>query len=240
VVIGADDRKQVVTYKRELHKKLVYFSYSADGDSRCTGFVVAPGMVVTSGHCFSTRKKAGEGSGRRFDEFENVKVGIGVLKASQMSPTIRVTQVCLVKDFIKTDNSNNDLAVVRLTSTGSAQPMALSSNWNTAAARAELVIAGYSGDKPPYTLWEHAKPLALAIGGKSGPQLVKHSLDTSAGASGSPVTLVTYNASGAATEQAIGIHRGPASGSTPSNEFVAFTPEVMSFIQNAIAGKICK
>lgn len=215
------------------------------GDGRlagCTGFLVAPRIVVTAGHCtFSLQRRKTPKRIRVTPGRDEGWAPFGSAWALRWYGHPR---------FLASADPRFDFGVVVLPRPfpGLTPALRLRALGSEALAKVRdrrlIRIAGYPSDKPRGQMWTHAERLD-----RFGARLVQYSVDTCPGHSGAPVWL----AADRGPREVIAVHtRGP----TPSakgpwgcrpgaplappghfNAGVRVTPDLIAAVQAALAGR---
>jgi V8-like Glu-specific endopeptidase len=202
-VIGPSDGRRRVLGSRPPYRGICHLerSFGAAGarPSGCTGFLVAPGLVVTAGHCvFSPLRRSGprriqvvpgrDGPRAPFGASWGARWYAHPAFVARFDPRYDYGVVVLARRF---ETPRPDFRLTVLTAAQLEDVRA-----------ARLVrVAGYPADKGRGEMWAHAERLD-----KFGQHLVHYSIDTCPGHSGAPVWLDA----GDGRAQVIAIHtRGP-------------------------------
>jgi V8-like Glu-specific endopeptidase len=158
------------------------------GDGRpsgCTAFLVAPTVLLTAGHCVFSRPRLtllGRGAPRQ------IVVTPGRDAATSPFGRQSASRWYAHRRFVTNGDSLYDLGVIVVPrpfpGMPATFPMAASNDRSLQMIRQQrlLHVAGYPGDKPRGTMWEHSERLD-----RFGPHALFYSVDTCPGHSGSPV-----------------------------------------------------
>lgn len=201
VVIGADNRTQVTATTSSPN---VYIGRIGSG---CTGTLITPVHVLTAGHCVS------DGAGTWYSSLNFSAAQNG---ASYPYGTTAWKNVVTTSGWHNGGDSNHDYALITLASA----PHGGNAGWGTYASGGTWRIAGYPGDKPFGTLWQHTGSVA-----SSGSYRLCYTIDTAGGQSGSGIA-----SNAGATVR--GVH---TTGSSSQNCGTRITTAVYNQLQNWIA-----
>ncbi|MEM6421573.1 MAG: serine protease [Pseudomonadota bacterium] len=201
-IIGPrDDRRRVLNTAAAPYNSVcaVERDFGTGRWSGCTGFLVAPDLVITAGHCLHSHRRGG--APRR------IRVTPGRDQGHRPFGSVRAARWGAHPRFVASANPAFDFGWIRLVRPLPAPRPAfrLTTPSNAALTRIRqsrlLHIAGYPSDKPTGQMWSHVERLDGADG-----RLLRYSIDTCPGHSGAPVWLQ----SAGAVHAVIGIHtRGP-------------------------------
>lgn len=210
--------------------------------SGCTGFLIAPRVLITAGHCtFSLLRRRPP---------KRIRVSAGRDGAQRPFGAIWARRWFAHPLFIDGADPRYDFGVVILPRAfaGLAPGFTLRALSSADLARARdtklIHIAGYPSDKTRGQMWTHAERID-----RFGSRLIQYSVDTCPGHSGAPVWLSAENGFG----DVIAIHtRGPKPsakgpwGCRPGaplapagffNAGVRVTPDLRQSVINAVRGR---
>jgi V8-like Glu-specific endopeptidase len=204
-IVGPSDGRTRVLNAR-LHPYAAVCHVQRDfGDGRlsgCSGFLVAPTIVLTAGHCVFSRPRhllTGRGSPRRIRITPGPNGGARPPFGSQWA-----VRWYAHRRFVNQRDVMYDVGIIVVPQPFSGLPgvfpLAALDDAALRVVRAQRIlhIAGFPSDKPQGTMWEHSERLD-----RIGPRALHYSVDTCPGHSGSPVWV--RRARGGQVD-AIGIH----------------------------------
>jgi V8-like Glu-specific endopeptidase len=191
IVGPRDDRSRVLRTRTFPYSAICHIERDF-GDGRlsgCSAFLIGPTTLLTAAHCIASplRLKLGvPGLAKRIRVRPGRDSKDGAPYGSQWAKSWRVHP-----DYLRTPRPLNDIGVIELARPFAGDPgyFPLISPSDAALEQIRrtrlLHIAGYPGDKPIGTQWEHAERLD-----KIGPDRLEYSVDTCPGHSGSPVWII--------------------------------------------------
>lgn len=152
------------------------FPYRAIGrlSSGCTGALIGPRHVLTSGHCIFNKDSRGWSEDLEFSPAQNGK--------KYPFGTVPVKKRLLPKDWKRNNAKQFDYALLILQSSIGNETGWLGFGVDEDLSAEEVSILGYPGEKTFGTLWRSRCPL-LNI----SPQWLDYECETEAGMSGSPI-----------------------------------------------------
>jgi V8-like Glu-specific endopeptidase len=249
-VIGpADGRTRVLNARRPPHAAVCHVERE-HGDGRwsgCSGFVVAPNVIVTAGHCVYSAARARLGLRATPSRFR-----ITPGRNGQTAPfgTFGAVRWYGPASFVRSMNREADYGIVVLDRPlpAAVRPLRLlapnEAQLRTVRARRLLHIAGFPGDKPPGTMWEHAERLD-----RHTATSLFYSVDTCPGHSGSavwcelergaPATVIGIHVAGPTPHArgAWGCRAGvPMAPAGMFNRGIRLTPAILRQIGTALQG----
>ena len=204
IVGPRDTRTRVLNARRVPYAAICHLELDLGGRrSGCTGCLVAPRIVVRAAHCLHNPARA-RGGGRAAPHGIRVTPGRNGRSSAPFGTQPAVAWYAH-NEFVRARSPGHDMGIIALAQAFAGHPgvlrMAVQSDGQLARAqRGHLLhIAGYPGDKPPGTQWEHAESLRSIHG-----NVIRYSVDTCPGHSGSPVWIREANVSALV----VGIHTG--------------------------------
>ena len=200
VIIPGDDRKPVPNTRVRPYSAIcsLEINFRFGSGEIGTGWLVAPRLVITAGHCVFNKKKGGFATeilvspgrnGSSHWQAQTVPATGGRFRTSpeygtgsDTSPDFDYGAIILPKAFVDTGNFGFDV-------------------YDEFKLKQETFNAvGYPADKPFGTMWGHAKRLANVLSRR-----LEYQIDTEVGQSGSPVfDMVQEN--GQTFFVAVGVH----------------------------------
>lgn len=221
VVIGTDDRIQV-TRTNEYPWRCIcsLLITAADGTSWIgTGWLVAPRLVLTAGHCVYMHNQGGWAS--------QIEVIPGRNGSDRPFGSCTTSNLRSVMGWINSRDRNYDYGAILLPETCRYGDQV---GWFGYAVKnddelTQIVtnLSGYPGDKPDGTQWFHSKTLKDV-----DPQVLTYETDTAGGQSGAPVWIRTADGN----RYGVGIH---TNGDLAGNSATRINQEVYNNIVNWIA-----
>lgn len=220
-VIGRDGRRRVRNVQDFPYRAIVWLRVSFPGGfvTECSGWVVAPRLVATAGHCVND---AGIGWANEADVVAGLNNQTSFGRA-------RGVEFYTITGWIESRQPEFDYAAILLD-----KPLGEQTGWigmavfdDAALAKLTVRVTGYPADKTPHSLWTMAGPIR-----RTAPLRLLYSMDTFAGESGAPV----YNAqsSRACNFCAVGIH-GYGVGSTPGEPYNSGVRVTQRVLDNFLA-----
>lgn len=213
-VIGNDDRVQVTNTDQYVFRALASLRISARDGSQWigTGWFISPRTLVTAGHCVFIK---GSGDPNRDGWVASIDVMPGRNAAVKPFGTVRSTTFWSVRGWTERGDQNHDYGAIILDT-----PLGISTGWfgygvyeDNRLVGVQAHVAGYPGDKPPGTIWQHSLPVVSV----SEPK-VFYAIDTAGGQSGAAVYLVEQD-----LPIAVAVH---AYGGSVSNSGTRITTDV--------------
>jgi glutamyl endopeptidase len=187
-IVGPTDGRTRVLNTRRMPYSAVCHVERDFGDGRlsgCSGFLVAPTVVFTAGHCMFSRPRQlllNRGGPTR------IRVTPGRNGATTPFGSQWASRWYAHRRFVVGGDVMFDIGIVvlprRFRLDPGTFPLVAKNDSALQSVRAHrlLHIAGYPGDKPVGTMWEHAERLD-----RVAPRALYYSVDTCPGHSGSPV-----------------------------------------------------
>lgn len=202
-VFGQDNRKQISNTQTFPFNLVSYMNYDSGKDSyRCTAFIVARHMALTSGHCIFDGKNG-------FSKNAKIYPGRTENKLYQRLSSCKISTNTKYIDCTKSRNSvcfNYDYGALFFSPRMSPNAKTYMPLYVlNPGAGTTLNTAGYPtyvGGKRRYGQWRASGPVSITPGDS---RILYHRVDTSGGQSGSPMYL--YN-SGTNSRRVIGIQAG--------------------------------
>ncbi|MBG6182049.1 trypsin-like serine peptidase [Arthrobacter sp. CAN_A1] len=207
-VIGYDDRTQVTATAFAPSSRIVHFN-------GCTGYLYAPNMVATAGHCLYK-----DGAWKTPGLVTPGKNGSG---APYGSCTVAARYVS--SGWINNNDLTQDYGKLKLNcnigNTVGVFTLAVTQSLENATVR------GYPAEKPFATMWTHTGPLY-----ELGVKQVFYRMDTTAGQSGSPVYRTCASGVGicAIAIHTYGIIYGGIGSETSANHGIRLIDSVRSYL----------
>jgi len=210
IVGPSDGRTRVLNAKMRPYAAICHVQRDF-GDGRlsgCSGFLVAPTIVLTAGHCVFSQPRyllTGHGTARR------IRITPG--RNGEARPPFGsqwAVRWYAHRRFVDQRDVMYDVGIIVVprpfSGLSGVLPLAALDDAALQVVRARRVlhIAGFPSDKPRETMWEHSERLD-----RIGPRALYYSVDTCPGHSGSPVWVWRGRAE---QVDAIGIH---VAGPTP-------------------------
>lgn len=234
IVFGDDNRKLVTNTKARPYRFVCRIEGTKNGVRKVgTAFAIGRRTLVTAAHNLWTgvNGQASIATKNRIAEF---KVWPGQTETSKPYGSFKATGVAF-DDYLINPKSINDAAVLKL---DKPLPRSFSSLHWSAVRPADLdgvfgLISGYPACAPPLTTC--GKPQEDQYFHRGGMLnrggLLHYLIDTTGGQSGSPILILTKDATGKPRSTAVGIHvRGGLADQSEVNQGVAFRKRIASFI----------
>jgi V8-like Glu-specific endopeptidase len=187
-VIGpTDGRTRVLNTRRAPYSAVCHVERDF-GDNRwsgCSGFAIAPNVIITAGHCVYSAARARLGLRATPAQF---RVSPGRNGAREPFGKFGALRWFAHRSFVRSMNREADYGVVVLDRLlpAAVRPLRLLAPNDAQLAQIRshrlLHIAGYPGDKPPGSMWEHAERLD-----RHTATSLFYSVDTCPGHSGSGI-----------------------------------------------------
>jgi glutamyl endopeptidase len=202
-VIGPSDGRERISGTRSPYSGICHlerdFGSTGGRPSGCTGFLIAPGLAVTAGHCvFSPLRRSAPRRIRVIPGRDGARMPFGTAWGARWYAH---------PAFVARADPRYDYGLVVLAHHFEAPRPSFRLSVLTAPQLEEvraarlLRVAGYPADKRRGEMWAHSERLD-----RFGHRLVHYSIDTCPGHSGAPVWLEARDG----TAQVIAIHtRGP-------------------------------
>lgn len=175
-IILQDDRVQVTDTTTHPFRWLCRLEITAATGARWlgTGWFAAPGLIVTAGHCVYIHNHGGWVS--------SVAAYVGQ-NGSQVHRSLASTRFASSSGWVQNRDTRYDYGVIFVTPGGDGYfGYGVLSDELLGGAVAN--VSGYPQDKPPGTMWGHAKQLL-----PPDPLTLHYQIDTFGGMSGAPVFL---------------------------------------------------
>jgi V8-like Glu-specific endopeptidase len=187
-VIGpVDGRRRVVDTRRAPYQAVCHLdrSFAAGRSSGCTGFLVAPRLVLTAGHCVYSplRRVLGARPSPR-----SIRVAPGRADATEAPyGTMPAVRWWAHTQYLRTGARPFDVGLIELgDAPQGVAPLGLHAPGDdelSALRQTRLLhVSGYPADKPRGTQWQHEERLD-----RTTPRDLFYSIDTCPGHSGAPV-----------------------------------------------------
>jgi len=191
-IINWDSRTRSYTQNYPT-RAIVYIQYN--GNHHCTGFMYAPNMVATAGHCVHTGGSGGSWYDRRL-----MRVFAG--KDGQRSPwgVCRVSRMHSVVGWTQNNNFRFDYAAMRLNCTIGNTVGWFGLYEHASPTNQPAMIGGYPGDKPR-DQWASTDKIR-----EFSAEMIAYRMDTVGGHSGSPIWHDREEGLAANGAYAFGIH----------------------------------
>lgn len=218
VVIGVDDRIRIPNTTLKPWSGICQLNITSRTGKKYigTGWLIAPRLVVTAGHCVYLHGAGGWAA--------SIEVSAG--RNGNMFPfgRVRSTTFRALTQWTRDTNRNYDYGAIVLPSApkgaaGSPFCFNFAAMSDAEIKSRALNLCGYPGDKGGVTQWFHARS-AKAVSAYT----ITYDIDSAGGQSGSPVWQ--YNAG---VRTAVGIH---TNGSPLGNSATRITPAVASVLRN--------
>lgn len=213
-IIGNDDRVQVTQTDQYVFRALASLRITARDGSQWigTGWFISPRTLITAGHCVFIK---GSGDPDRDGWVTSIDVMPGRNGVVKPLGTARSTKFWSVRGWTERGDQNHDYGAIILDT-----PLGISTGWfgygvfeDNRLVGVQAHVAGYPGDKPSGTMWQHSLPVASV----SEPK-VFYAIDTAGGQSGAAVYLVEQD-----LPVAVAVH---AYGGSVSNSGTRITGDV--------------
>jgi glutamyl endopeptidase len=213
-VIGEDNRKQVTQTTQYVFRAIASLRITARDGSQWigTGWFISPRTLITAGHCVFIK---GSGDPNRDGWVSSIDVMPGRNGSSKPFGTFKSRTFWSVRGWTERGDQNQDYGAIILD-----QPFGITTGWFGYAVHPDnrlvgvgATVAGYPGDKPSGTIWQHSLPISSV----SEPK-VFYAIDTAGGQSGAAVYLTENN-----LPVAVAVH---AYGGSVSNSGTRITPAV--------------
>ncbi len=184
VIIGTDDRIQVMDSSQSPASAVVYITWKASKilTYSCTGFLIGSNTVATAGHCVAPGGKRGG-----FYDVTTYKVYVGLNSVVSQQPYGACSAKTLysVSGWVSNKDSQYDYGAIKLNCAIGATTgyFGLRAPTDADLQASPLVrVMGYPGDKTAGTVW-YADGSVIGYGSR----LIDYNADTYSGMSGSAV-----------------------------------------------------
>lgn len=175
-IMMADDRVQVSDTFANPYRWLCRLEITASTGSKWlgTGWFVAPGVIVTAGHCVFIHNHGGW--------VQSIAVHVGQNRAAVVR-SVMATQFATTRGWAENRDATHDYGVI-FAEAGDQGYFGYGVLGDEVIAGALGNVTGYPQDKPGGTLWGHTKQLRPPL-----PQTLQYEIDTFGGMSGAPVVM---------------------------------------------------
>ena len=201
-IIGTDDRKRITAGMDAFYQTVGTIEFEGR-TGYCTGTLISPRHVLTSGHCVISQELF---PARKF-EAKLIKFSPGRLdNAPGAAGVFRGESIESFDEWLRSGNDEFDVAVIKLdrdvpVAAGSIAPLALVKAGDDLRG-VKLYLAGYSAGKEAGSLWEGEGEFVRTF---ELNQFFTHTIDTESGGSGSLIRRKTTKG-----WEVVGVHRGAA------------------------------
>ena len=213
-VHGVDNRVKIDDTAKYPYRAIASLLITARDGSQWigTGWFISPRTLVTAGHCVFIK---GSGDPNRDGWVSSIDVMPGRNGLLKPLGTLTSKTFWSVRGWTERGDQNQDYGAIILD-----QPFGFTTGWFGYAVYQDnrlvgvgATVAGYPGDKPSGTIWQHSLPISSV----SEPK-VFYAIDTAGGQSGAAVFLTENN-----LPVAVAVH---AYGGSVSNSGTRITPAV--------------
>jgi glutamyl endopeptidase len=199
-IIGTDDRVRIKTLDEAFHATVGMIEYEGSPNTYCTGTLITPRHVLTSGHCVVSSREAPT---VLIDPARILFTPGRLVRGGVPFGSMKAVAIHTFDEWLSTRRGQWDVAVIELEGELLEPQIKLHPlRYPDIPQDVRLLITGYSAGKPYGSMWEGPGDFLKVL--ENGQQF-HHSIDTQPGTSGA---LIRYRSND--EWYLFGVHRGTA------------------------------